>query len=445
MINEPLTVPPTAPAFSVTRWKNSARYFSTSRRFLSLVDQAIVSLTGMATTITLGRLCGKQQLGLYVSGLSLILLVTAVQNALLAVPYTICSAGMAMPQKRSYKGTTLLQQAGLSGIAAVMFVGSGTWQYSHRDGRDLYRVLFALAIVSTAVCFRDFARRLSYAELDFGFALTIDAVLAGIQVVGIALLAYLHRLSALHVLFVVAIASACAGGMWLSGNWRSFDISVHDALASLRINWRLGRWLLGSSLLWSVCIDQYPWLLTLSHSAAAAGVWASCYGVMAFLNPVVLALNNDAAPRVANDYEAHGVAGLRRSVHRSALIAGWVTLPILVVLVTYGGRLVVLMYGKQYAGNGLIVTVLAIGLWCYAVSLAFPYGLLGLKRPGVDFSLNVLCIVAYLLIGLPLLLRFGVLGAAGSFLLVQVVALVGRVVSFQAVSQRAAALHEVAA
>ena len=58
-------------------------------------------------------------------------------------------------------------------------------------------------------------------------------------------------------------------------------------------------------------------------------MWASCYGVMAFLNPIVLALNNDAAPRVSNDYAAHGLEGLRRSVARSAGVAAVMTSPVL--------------------------------------------------------------------------------------------------------------------
>ena len=81
-----------------------------NRRVLSLVDQAVISATNMATSIVIGRTCAKAELGLYASGLSLILLVTAVQSALIAVPYTISSPRIADEEHAIYKGSTLLQQ-----------------------------------------------------------------------------------------------------------------------------------------------------------------------------------------------------------------------------------------------------------------------------------------------------------------------------------------------
>ena len=94
--------------------------------------------------------------------------------------------------------------------------------------------------------------------------------------------------------------------------------------------------------------------------------------------------------------------------------------------------------GLQYAGNGGIVSVLAIGVWFYAISLAFPYGMLTLKRPGVDFSVNVACFVTFLAAGVWLIHTYGVFGAACSFLLVETVALTLRIVGFRRVIATAA-------
>jgi O-antigen/teichoic acid export membrane protein len=158
---------------------------------------------------------------------------------------------------------------------------------------------------------------------------------------------------------------------------------------------------------------------------------------MAFLNPVVLALNNDAAPRVSNDYANAGLAGLSRSVWHTAGIAFLITLPILATLVIFGAKLVTLMYGPRFAGAGPIVDLLALGVCFYAVGLAFPYGLLTLKRANVDFSINIVCVVCFLALGIWLIRAEGVFGAACSFLMVQTVALILRVVAFRSVVRRA--------
>ena len=407
-----------------------------NRRSLSLLDQVVISGTNMCTSVIIGRTCPKAQLGLYASGLSLILLVTAIQSALIAVPYTISSPQIKKRERSGYKGNTIMQQATLVSVSMAVFLCIGLFGSGRANG-DLRAILLTLSLVSGIICFRDFARRISYAELHFGFALVLDGVLSLVQLVSIGILAWRHELTAGRALLAVGLASLTASLMWLFINWKTIYFSITHAVGGLRVNWALGRWLFASSVLWSICIDQYPWLITSLRAPAEAAIWASAYGVMAFLNPIVLALNNDAAPRVSNDYASRGLDGLSRSVVRSAAIAGILTLPVLVILLVFGAKLVRLMYGARFAGTGPIVDLLAIGMWFYAISLSFPYGMLTLNRANIDFVINVACFVSFIVFGVILIRTYGVLGAAGSFLMVQSVALILRVVAFRSILKRA--------
>ncbi len=400
-----------------------------------MIDQALISATNMCTSIVIGRTCAKAQLGLYASGLSLILLVTAIQGALVTVPYTISSPQITAGQHALYKGSTILQQMTLVSLGMLIFLGISQFG-SGRSTGDVRVVLLTLALVSGIICFRDFARRVSYAELHFGFALVLDGILAVVQLLSIGILAWKHELTGARALLAVGLAASSASLTWLVVNWKTITFSVEHAMAGLRVNWALGRWLFASSVLWSICIDQYPWMITSLRAPVEAATWASAYGVMAFLNPIVLALNNDAGPRVSHDYALYGLPGLTRSVYRSAAIAGVVSSPILLALVLFGSKLVRLMYGPKFSGFGTIVDLLAVGLWFYAISLSFPYGMLALKRANIDFSINVACICSFLAFGIPLIRKEGVFGAACSFLMVQSVALLLRVIAFRRIVAR---------
>jgi O-antigen/teichoic acid export membrane protein len=400
-----------------------------NRRFLSMIDQALISATNMCTSIIIGRTCPKAQLGLYASGLSLILLVTAIQSALVTVPYTISSPQIPSGEHALYKGSTILQQMILVSLGMLVFLCISLFGSARSNG-DLRTILLTLALVSGIICFRDFARRVSYAELHFGFALVLDGILSLVQLLSIGLLAWRHQLTAGRALLAVGLASLSASLMWLIVNWQTISFSITHAMVGFRVNWALGRWLFGSSVLWSLCIDQYPWLITSLRAPLEAATWASAYGVMAFLNPIVLALNNDAAPRVSHEYARHGLAGLSRSVIRSSILAGIITSPVLLALLLFGSKLVRLMYGPKFGGAGLIVDLLALGLWFYAISLSFPYGMLALKRANVDFAINVACVSSFFVCGILLIRTQGVFGAACSFLIVQTVALVLRVALF---------------
>ena len=427
--------------FGGTSLRGFGRRLASNRRSLSLLDQAIVSVTNMGTSVIVGRTCAKEQLGLYASGMSLVLLLTAIQAALITVPYTISNPRIPRAEHPLYKGSTILQQISLVSVGMLAFLLFGVFGSSHQRS-GLNAILLTLAMVSGVICFRDFVRRISYAELRFKFALLTDCVLAVVQLTSVGLLAWTHHLSARRALLAMGVASSCGGAMWLVYSWKTISFSLGHAISGFRVNWSLGRWLFSSSVLWSLSVDQYPWVITTLSAPAEAAVWASCFGVMAFLNPIVLALNNDVAPRVSHDYAAHGLSGLSKSVFRSAAIAAILTLPVLATLLLFGSRLVKLMYGAKYAGNGGIVSALAIGVWFYAISLAFPYGMLTLKRPGVDFSINVACFASFLAAGIWLIHAYGVFGAACSFLLVETVALTLRIFAFRRVVATAAS-HDV--
>ena len=449
----PIEMPPEIPAgllpqdsadglsgSALMRLRGLSSRVAKNRRSLSLVDQAVVSITNMGTSVIVGRTCAKEQLGLYASGLSLVLLLTAIQAALITVPYTISNPRIPKDEHPLYKGSTILQQVTLVSLGMLCFLLFGVFGSGHRSG--LKTILLTLAMVSGVICFRDFVRRISYAELRFKFALLTDCVLAVLQLSAIGLLAWSHHLSARRALLAMGFASSFGGAMWLVYSWKTISFSLSHAVSGFRMNWSLGRWLFSSSVLWSLSVDQYPWVITTLSAPAEAAVWASCFGVMAFLNPIVLALNNDVAPRVSHDYAAHGLAGLSKSVFRSAAIAAVLTFPVLVALLLFGSRLVKLMYGAKYAGNGGIVSALAIGVWFYAISLAFPYGMLTLKRPAVDFAINVACFLSFLAVGIWLIHAYGVFGAACSFLVVETVALALRIFAFRRVVATAAR-HEV--
>ncbi len=402
-----------------------------SRRFLSLSDQALISIGNMCTTIIIGRTCSKQQLGLYASGYSLVLLATAIQTALISVPYMISLPSLNADKKGLYKGGTLLQQILLSVLGVVLFSCFGLRSTRSSNNHEFGSILLILASISTFICFRDFSRKAAYAELRYGFALVLDGLAMLLQVSGIVILALVKQLTASRALIVVGLATGVAGGIWLFTNWASFQFSLRHSLRDFGRNWAFGRWLLASSVLWSLCIEQYPWVLSTLRVPSEAAIWASCYGVMAFLNPLVLALNNDAGPRVSNDFATGGISALKASVRRSALMGLFTVTPVVLILACFGGKIVTLMYGDKYVGNGVIVTLLTLGFTCYATSLPLPYGILTLKRPRVDFTINVACFLSFLAFGVPLLKRYGVTGAAISFLIIQFVALICRVLGFQ--------------
>jgi O-antigen/teichoic acid export membrane protein len=77
-----------------------------------------------------------------------------------------------------------------------------------------------------------------------------------------------------------------------------------------------------------------------------------------------------------------------------------------------GGRVVTLLYGHQYAGNGLVVAILAFNLAVSAVAFSFSRALLAIERADVDFLVSFVALFIMLTLGLWLVRSFGIPGAA---------------------------------
>ena len=74
------------------------------------------------------------------------------------------------------------------------------------------------------------------------------------------------------------------------------------------------------------------------------------------------------------------------------------------------------MYGRQYAGHSLIVSVLALNLLVSAVAFPFSRALFAVDRADLDFLVNFTALFIMLTLGLWLVRAFGPLGAAWGLL-----------------------------
>jgi O-antigen/teichoic acid export membrane protein len=82
------------------------------------------------------------------------------------------------------------------------------------------------------------------------------------------------------------------------------------------------------------------------------------------------------------------------------------------VMFIWGDRLLTLLYGRQYAGNGSIVEILALNVLVTAVAFSFSRALFAIDRAHVDFLVNFMALFIMIILGFWLVRAFGPLGAA---------------------------------
>jgi len=378
----------------------------------SLADQAVASVTSFLTGIIIARACSKEELGLYMLGFSLVTLVTDLQTSLITTPYMVYAPRLSGRAHALYTGSTLIHQSAFCLVTMVVVI-CGAVAVSHGVGpKGLGPVLWVLACVIALIMLRQHARRISFARLRLKTVFLFDAFIAVAQISGLLVLARFGLLSASHAYWVIGSVCGIAVLGWLWSDRRFYQPKLSESVADFKKNWVLGRWVFASGLVWAVSMNLYPWLLAAFHGVASTGVWAACLGVVSFGGPVMAGIQNLAGPKIAHVYAANGYRALHRLVLKITVVVAIPMSLLCLVMFVWGGRLVVLMYGRQYGGNSLVVAILALNLLAVALGFPFSRALFAIDRARVDFVVNFTALFIMVTLGLWLVRAFGPIGAA---------------------------------
>jgi O-antigen/teichoic acid export membrane protein len=385
---------------------------------LAMVDQALVSGASFLATILIGRFGHAESLGLYSLGMSVVLALLAVQMSLVTTPYAV-QHHTAGPTARAYAGSTLVMQLGL--LLAVCAGLMVTAMFVHGPAQI---VLFATVPAAPLLLLREFARRMAYARLAIERSLAIDLPVVVLQTTGLIFLAARGALSApaaFAVLGLSAAAGAIVGLTWLARDVR-FDRGALPG--DLQRHWNFGRWIAGGQLLAVVNTQGIFWLVSLLRGDAETGVYAACLAIVLLCNPFILAVGNILTPRAAQTLAHHGPDALRCFILRAAAIIAVVMTIFCAAVALCGDRLIQLLYGAEYAGHGLVITLLALTFLVSAVAMAVNDGLRALGRTHVEFAAMAVDALITVGIGFLALRWFGLTGLAAASLLGSIAALV---------------------
>jgi O-antigen/teichoic acid export membrane protein len=247
-------------------------------------------------------------------------------------------------------------------------------------------------------------------------ALVVSILSGFFQIGGLMLLAYCHLLSATTAYWMIGSSCGVVSIVWLVCNKNDYSLNFGQATSALRLNWSQGKWIFGGSMISSISTYLYPWFLATFQGVAEAGTFAACQNVANLPNPFLLSVSNILRPKTALAFTNGGPVLLMRLVKRSTLKIALVMGLYLTLMLIGGEWLTFQIYGSKYVGTGQVVLVLAIGLFAFAVTAPYGYGLIAMERADINFRITITCSLPAILLGLFLIRTYGSIGAAYSLL-----------------------------
>ncbi|HEX4147753.1 MAG TPA: lipopolysaccharide biosynthesis protein [Pirellulales bacterium] len=379
---------------------------------LSLVDQAIVSATTFATSVIIGRLCLKEELGIFSLALSIVYLARGVQEQVISAPYVVYCHGRRGAAASLYSGSSLVHQIILSALAMLLLLGVLGLLSLGIGPPELAPAVWLLIAVLPLLQLREFIRRLAIAHLEIVSATAIDLAVSVLQISGLVALAWFGRLTVVSAYATMGLACALASGLWFLLSKRPWRFAWSHAVDDWRHNWGFGRWALVSHMIGFTMPMMMPWVVTGICGAAEAGILAACTSIVGTASMFMTGLALYITPRAARGYAQGGAAELRRVLRTASTIYLGVLGSFALTVLVGGNWLLAFAYGEKYAGYGPVMTLLAFGMLAGSMGLSVGIGLWAIDRPQANLAADVCTLVVTLAIVVLLLEPLGVLAAA---------------------------------
>jgi len=380
----------------------------------SIATQSVASGTNFLATIIIGRLAGKSELGTYVLGLTVVLLMIAAQNSLVSTPYTFFRQRAEGLGTAAYAGGTLIHHGVLSALGALGLGVAGVILGLGSGFSQAVSLVIVVACILPFVLLNQFARGFSYAHHDVGRVLRIDMAVGALQISGLVSLGLADRLTALTAFGTLGAASGLVGITWFFVSRRGLSLDSETARRMLDRHWRFGRWDLLAVLAGYAQLYGVYWLLMLNGGSEAIGILAASFALVGVLNPLLAGVGNVLAPRVADAKARHGDAELWRVVRKAAILGVSLLAAPVALLALVGGSLMELLYGNGYGGQGATVAIIALSRLAWWGVVAANSGLGALERSDTYFASKFVSLALTMGLGLPLIAMFGLPGAAAA-------------------------------
>jgi O-antigen/teichoic acid export membrane protein len=372
--------------------------------WITVVDQALCSLTNFATGILVAKATTPEQFGKYSLLMSALLMMSSVQNALVTGPTRIL--GVRHEHRARFFGAQMLLQLGLIVLLVAGFAfGNVVTESTDRE----HAGAFILALACTQIL--ELLRVVCLTRFAIGRLLAVDLLSNGTRLVLIFACWNAGWLTPVSAFCIIGIAALTGFGAW-----PRHLIRRPSTLANIRVvasgNWTFGRWLLVEGLAFNLSTQIYLFLTAIWVETSAVGGLMAVQTLFNAFNIFIIGISNYAAPTarralIGNDYKSWQRVLFRVA---SILVVGAIVFGALVT--ARAEALLSAFYSPTYAEFAFLMPFAAIQAVMQAIASIFLTSFRTALMPEVGAAAHATGAAVTLVASYPLINAFGVLGAA---------------------------------
>ena len=386
----------------------------------SLVDQGFTALTGFCVTFLLARWMAPEMYGAYAIAFAGYLFVGGLHNVIVLEPMSVLGPARyadAMAQfLRAQMFVHWILAVGCAGL--VLITGGIVWIAS--PGSPLVGATLGAGTALGFLLFLFFARRVCYVQGRPALAVVGSGSCFALALGGLFVLRRVGLVQPLEVFCLVGVASLVGALLVLriqnaTGSRASESNFARYAWpAVLKENWRYGRWLVGSTVLYSVCGQVQMFLAAAVLGLGAAGILRAMLLPASVMTQAVTAAGLLVLPGLSRDFGRGAVGRMREKAAVISGVLGAAGVGFAILLAANSGRAEHLLFSGKFASYAWLMPILALIPAANGLTMGYSAALRAAQRPHFDLLANAIAAPVAVVSALVFVRMWGLAGAAVS-------------------------------
>jgi O-antigen/teichoic acid export membrane protein len=379
---------------------------------LSVADQGF-TLGGMfLLNVSLARTQTKEEYGIFALSYSIFTFLSGLHNAAILEAYTIHGSGRYHEQFHEY--ARLLRRANAWLCIGLTLTLAAAWGVLHWTKPQLAsRTMLAMALTCGILLMAAFVRRTFYIRRRPDLAARFSAIFFFACIALLLIFLHARPLNGFYA-FVIAASAWCIAGLAVAGKWNAG--TPEKIVADIEpqywaVHWKYSRWVFVTALVFQLTGQAYYWLAAVFLSIKDVGELRAMYNLVTPVDQIFAAMILLILPMMSFRFVSRRMVGLLPLWRTYCLFTLLVTSGYAVFMNIFGKQLLHLLYGGKFDDLTSFLGILALLPVVMGVGNTVNAALKASEKPQAVFAAYITSGAATFVLGLPLILRFGMRGA----------------------------------
>jgi O-antigen/teichoic acid export membrane protein len=378
----------------------------------SFADQALAVGGNFLVNVVLARTQTKVEYGMFALSYSVFTFLSGLYNASILEPFTVYGSGRYRGRFSEYLRLIIrshvLISVLLNGILLLVCL-TFLWIAPHFVSRALLGLGVSVSVLLSGI----FMRRVFYLQREPALAAKSSLVFFLTVACGLWLTAKVHLLDSFSVFLILALGWIAAGAGF--GRKLAFG-TPKQAFLKLeprywREHWNYMQWVLATSFVFQFTTQGFYWLVAGVLTVEEVAKLRAIHLLIAPLDQALIALSYLVLPILAAHYAGKRIRNLVSLWKRYALALVVLTASFALSLRVLGGHLMHVLYAGRFDGLGPMLSTLAFLPLLMGIGHTMNDVLKAAERPRLVFYAYLSSGAATFLLGIPLMIHFGLRGA----------------------------------